>query len=322
MKALSFSLLFLLLGSIWGYSQTERHYIDSKPQYRPWQSMFILDQIEYTPQTTIFYCRFVANNKTSGGGMFSPPDADYAFVLKGKKPYKTVYKMSALKNLRRDGILEATNVVKNSVVLGTNNKSGGETVFTFEVHFDDLPLDLASADLIEGEGQEFNTNNFNCFDIQLQTWSLPRIEDNAPKNTLVPEYPKPQPNNPERLPNLKTANDLQCGKQLVLNGLQFRDNSTDFKGEIAAKRTLFWIFQYLKEHPESILTLYGHTDVFGDPERNLELSKQRVIKVQRWLSMHGIPTRRVQYEFFGSKRPLYPKGNALNRRVEIRIDCP
>lgn len=313
MKPLILSLA-LLCYALLGYSQHERKQVDASPQYRTWQPEFILDKIEYTPELTIFYCRFVAQNNRSGGGMFSPPDDPYAFILKGRVPHKTTYTMHALRNLRRDGVLKAANVVHNSVVLGTNNRAGDSTVFTFEVHFKDLPLDLAEADLIEGKGQEFNTSNFNCFNIQLKTWPTdkPAKEPPAVAASPAPELPK----------SVQQASDLTCNEQLVLSGLQFHDNSTRFKGEVAARQTLHQLFDYLKAHPQTTVTLYGHTDVFGDADRNLELSKQRVYTVQRWLSSMGIAADRIENKWFGAQQPLYPEGNALNRRVEIRLHCP
>ena len=108
---------------------------------------------------------------------------------------------------------------------------------------------------------------------------------------------------------------------LVLDKIKFHDNSTKFKGMIAANRTLFIIFNYMKEHPKSTLNLYGHTDVFGSLEKNMDLSKARVVKIQRWLSMYGIKPHRIDYEWFGPKKPLVPEGDPVNRLVEIKVNC-
>lgn len=120
---------------------------------------------------------------------------------------------------------------------------------------------------------------------------------------------------------LHSAADLTCEQLLILDNVQFHDNSSKFKGMIAANQTLFLIFEYMKENPHSTLTLYGHTDVFGSPERNLELSKERVVKIQRWLTMYGIKAHRIDYEWYGSQKPLVPEGDISNRRVEIKLHC-
>ena len=108
---------------------------------------------------------------------------------------------------------------------------------------------------------------------------------------------------------------------IVLDKVKFHDNSVKFKGMIDANRTLYLLFLYMKENPESSLILYGHTDVFGPRERNMELSRQRVLKIHRWLVMYGIPTRRITYEWFGPDKPLDPEGNPINRRVEFKVNC-
>ncbi len=108
---------------------------------------------------------------------------------------------------------------------------------------------------------------------------------------------------------------------MVLDKLKFHDNTTQFKGMIAARRTVNLIFQYMKDNPSSTLTLYGHTDIFGPKERNMELSKSRVIKIQRWLTMYGIHPRRISYEWFGPEQPLNPAGSPINRRVEVLLHC-
>jgi outer membrane protein OmpA-like peptidoglycan-associated protein len=120
---------------------------------------------------------------------------------------------------------------------------------------------------------------------------------------------------------LHRAEDFVCGEVLILDKIKFHDNSTKFKGMIAANQTLFLIFQHMKAYPNTTLTLYGHTDVFGPAERNMELSKQRVIKIQRWLSMYGIKAHRINYEWFGAARPLVEGGGISNRRVEIKMSC-
>ena len=53
----------------------------------------------------------------------------------------------------------------------------------------------------------------------------------------------------------------------------------------------------------------------------MELSKARVVKIQRWLSMYGIHPDRIDLQWFGSEKPLFIEGNPKNRRVEFKIIC-
>ena len=67
----------------------------------------------------------------------------------------------------------------------------------------------------------------------------------------------------------------------------------------------------------------GHTDNQGNPERNLQLSKDRAQAVAAHLIKAGIDASRLDVEGFGDTRPiapnLTPRGRELNRRVEFVI---
>lgn len=120
---------------------------------------------------------------------------------------------------------------------------------------------------------------------------------------------------------LESTQQIQCGKIFRLDNIQFHDNTSNFKGIVAAKQTMFVIFDYLKANPKATVELHGHSDIFGNQEQNKVLSRERVIKIQRWLSMKGIHRDRITYKAFGSTQPIDPEGNPANRRVEARFDC-
>lgn len=67
----------------------------------------------------------------------------------------------------------------------------------------------------------------------------------------------------------------------------------------------------------------GHTDNQGNPESNLQLSKDRAQAVAAHLIKAGIDASRLDVEGFGDTRPiapnLTPRGRELNRRVEFVI---
>ncbi|HVG60081.1 MAG TPA: OmpA family protein [Hyalangium sp.] len=67
----------------------------------------------------------------------------------------------------------------------------------------------------------------------------------------------------------------------------------------------------------------GHTDNQGNPELNLQLSKDRAQAVAAHLIKAGIDASRLEVEGFGDTRPiapnLTPRGRELNRRVEFVI---
>lgn len=327
-------ILFLVTSNIMIAQESEQHnYTDHKPQYRKWLDSYILDKIEYKPNRTIFHFRFVCNNANSGGATFYPPGGESPWYLKGRG-VKKEFDIIAVKNVRRDGILVKNDVISEAFHSDPSSETG-HTIFSCEVHFDRLDDDMKEADLIEGHGQEFNRRHFNCFNVKLKTWNDEDLGDENDSKEIVANFEKKytgksiattvaEKKDSKYAPSAKrlnSTNDLVCNKVIVLDKIKFHDNSTKFKGMIAANKTLNIVFNYMKEHPKSTITLYGHSDIFGSQDRNMELSKQRVIKVQRWLTMYGIKARRITYEWFGSKKPLVKEGDVINRRVEIKMIC-
>jgi OOP family OmpA-OmpF porin len=94
-----------------------------------------------------------------------------------------------------------------------------------------------------------------------------------------------------------------------------------------ASTLLSQVAQVLKEHPEiRRISIDGHTDGRGRPQRNLELSTARAQVVRQWLIGHGVAAHRMEARGFGATRPLGPdlteEGRERNRRVEFRILDP
>lgn len=331
-------LLLVVLMSESIFAQSAHNYTDHKPQYRKWLDSYILDKIEYTPTSTVFYFRFVCDNENSGGATFYPPGGESPWYLRGRD-VKKEFDITAVKNLRRDGVLIKDDVSTEAFHADPPSKVG-HSIFSCEVHFPRLDDDMKEADLIEGRGQEFNRMHFNCFNVKLKTWNDADLGEEKDSKTVVDDFEKKYTNPNKNVSptetttttsttsteslgskNLQSAKDLTCNQLLVLDNIKFHDNSAKFKGMIAANKTLSIIFNYLKEHPNSSISLYGHSDIFGSEDRNMELSKERVVKIQRWLTMYGIKQHRIDYEWFGPKKPLVKEGSILNRRVEIKIHC-
>jgi outer membrane protein OmpA-like peptidoglycan-associated protein len=79
----------------------------------------------------------------------------------------------------------------------------------------------------------------------------------------------------------------------------------------------------LRQHPNSLVRVVGHTDNVGSAAYNIELSTQRALSVARILITDGLPSVRLTYSGQGYRQPiasnLTAAGRALNRRVEIII---
>ncbi|MCB2410832.1 OmpA family protein [Hymenobacter lucidus] len=92
----------------------------------------------------------------------------------------------------------------------------------------------------------------------------------------------------------------------------------------AAERDLNHLFDDLVVAGRLKVAVHGHTDNQGDPQKNQQLSEDRALAVQQWLSRKSssaFPEGRVQIYAHGATEPLAsntaPDGRAKNRRVEI-----
>ncbi len=83
-----------------------------------------------------------------------------------------------------------------------------------------------------------------------------------------------------------------------------------------------WV-KILKENPNMIIEVAGHTDSIGSDEYNLKLSRARAKAVRDYFIKKGIEPSRIYARGYGERQPIAdngtPEGRALNRRVEIRI---
>ena len=79
----------------------------------------------------------------------------------------------------------------------------------------------------------------------------------------------------------------------------------------------------MKENPNMVIQLEGHTDYLGDSRANMKLSQQRVEAVKNYLEGKAISKVRIKTKAFGGNQPLSrdntPEAHRLNRRVEVRI---
>lgn len=87
--------------------------------------------------------------------------------------------------------------------------------------------------------------------------------------------------------------------------------------------TLDKIAQSLKDYPNSLIDVYGHTDSTGSAQLNQTLSENRARTVGDYLAIQGVSQARIRTQGYGASMPVAdnatPEGRARNRRVEIKI---
>ncbi len=84
------------------------------------------------------------------------------------------------------------------------------------------------------------------------------------------------------------------------------------------------LVQWMSTNPSARIRLEGHTDLPGEVQKNLDLSRRRVVAVKDYLSKRGVSSYRVETTYFGNSRPLNrncppPNYCPENRRVELII---
>jgi outer membrane protein OmpA-like peptidoglycan-associated protein len=111
------------------------------------------------------------------------------------------------------------------------------------------------------------------------------------------------------------------GVKLTIKDIRFEPDSDEI---LASERPrLDMIAGVLKESPDRIFLVEGHTAATGRPAGEMELSVRRARRMAAELASLGIPLERFIYKGWGGTRPLgdnaTDEGRRLNRRVEITI---
>lgn len=80
------------------------------------------------------------------------------------------------------------------------------------------------------------------------------------------------------------------------------------------------LVKYIKENPDKIVTIYGHTCNLGKEEKNIVLGKRRADAMKEVLVNAGCPEENVKAASKGSSEPLVPNTSEANRKKNRRIE--
>jgi len=117
------------------------------------------------------------------------------------------------------------------------------------------------------------------------------------------------------------ANHLFAGSiasdRSILEGLNFDQGSSVLKKAVVA--SLEPLLEEMKSDPSLRVTIESHVDATGEPDRDLQLSRDRAQTISNWLVAQGLDTGRISPMGYGSSRPLVAKdaGTVKNTRIEI-----
>jgi OOP family OmpA-OmpF porin len=107
---------------------------------------------------------------------------------------------------------------------------------------------------------------------------------------------------------------------LARSSIEFESNSTTMTPRSFA--TLDQLIDQLRHAPRTAIEIGGHTDKYGEPDYNLQLSQRRANAVRRYFTKHGLP-KQFTAVGYGASRPLSVAKNRAglqrNRRIELRV---
>ena len=83
------------------------------------------------------------------------------------------------------------------------------------------------------------------------------------------------------------------------------------------------VAESLRQYPNSLVDVYGHTDTVGSASSNQLLSERRAQAVANYLTQQGVASSRIRWMGFGETQLAVQTADGvnepLNRRVEIKI---
>jgi OOP family OmpA-OmpF porin len=107
---------------------------------------------------------------------------------------------------------------------------------------------------------------------------------------------------------------------LARGSIEFESNSTTMTPSSLA--TLDQLIAELRQSPRTAIEIGGHTDKYGEPDYNLQLSQRRADAVRRYFTKHSLP-KQFTAVGYGASRPLSVAENRAglqrNRRIELRV---
>lgn len=174
----------------------------------------------------------------------------------------------------------------------------------------------------------------------IKTYKKPVIKTSVPKKHETKKTEPKKSNNPEVIVKNKPKESgnsdtsqkkkilkkldkdkITTGQTIKIENLFFEADSSNIKPE--SYPVLDEIYDFLKNNPNVIIEIGGHTNDIPGTDYCNRLSTARAKKVAEYLYHKGIPKYRIKYKGYGKKQPLVNNrtawGRKQNQRVEIKI---
>ena len=123
-----------------------------------------------------------------------------------------------------------------------------------------------------------------------------------------------------QLPAPSSSLQKKLNEILSHTSIEFDSNTTTITPR--GRATLDQLIPLLRRAPHTAIEVGGHTDKYGAPDYNLQLSRLRAEAVRHYFISHGL-TNQFTAVGYGASRPLSVAqtraGLQHNRRIELRI---
>ncbi len=158
--------------------------------------------------------------------------------------------------------------------------------------------------------------------LSLAADELPQCSDGDADSDGVCDDQDSCPDTPENQSVLPNGCHLDLDRPLILEGIRFEPASTRLHVESVA--VLEQAAQVLRDHPEALVVVEGHTDASGNEAYNISLSRRRAAAVATFLSHRGVEESNLLAAGYGSASPLanVAPTAAEQRRVQLRVVEP
>ena len=107
----------------------------------------------------------------------------------------------------------------------------------------------------------------------------------------------------------------------VLQGVDFEPNTARLTR--IGQQLLSRLAASLNEYPDLVSELQVHTEIYAEAGRAMQLSRERVLTVARYLASQSVDVKRLRARAFGSEQPRADNdtagGRRLNNRVFLRV---
>ena len=118
-----------------------------------------------------------------------------------------------------------------------------------------------------------------------------------------------------------SASKLRNGQVVNMKELSFEADKIEIQP--TSFPVLDELYEFLRDNPEIVVQVEGHTNMIPAHEFCDSLSRDRAKIVAEYIVDQGISGKRVYFKGFGKRQPVingkHPEANARNQRVEIRI---